>query len=274
MPTPIQFQNQGLMPAKVGHLAVRVPVALPFGVAYSQGACLGLIGGSPTSAVLTLSMTLNGATGFKGYFTYISGDKTYNGLALGTAGLTANLSTAYPSAAQIQAALIATVPQWSGNVTVTGNAGGPYTITFNNLLANRRYGGTLTFTVTSSTGGVPTGSVATTTPGSIGAGQYDLYATGGTPNRVDAFLMYALALDPVGANTGPEFPSSSQATSGYPAWSKGIFFADQTNFPEKSVQTGTGAGLLDANAFTITPYKLTFEAGTSLSDAGCMVELV
>ncbi len=248
------------------------PVALPFGAQFGQGACLGLIGGAAADPVLTLTMTLNSATGFKGYFTYFSGDRTYSGLAVNA--LTANAATTFPTAAQLKAALAATVPPWAGNFDLTGTGSGPFSIPFINLLAKRRYGGTLTFTVTSSTGGTPTGAVTIATAGSAGAGQYDLYANGGTPNRVDAFLMDSLALSPVGGISGLGFSNTGQPANGYRAWTKGIFYADSTNLPEKSVLVGSGPGLLDANALTITPYKLVMHSGTSLTDAGAMIELL
>lgn len=274
-----QLSIQGLEPAKADHLATRSPVALPFGGptgvggAYGQGAALGLIGGAAANAVLTLTLTKNSATGLKGYFTYYSGEKVYSGLAA-TGGITANASSAFPSAAQVQAALVATVPQWNGNLTVTGSDTANYTLTFNNRMGGKRYGGLLTFTVTAYTAGTgPTGAITVATAGSAGAGQFDLYANGGTPNRVDAFLQYPITLDPAGTPVGLEFPGSGQAASGYPAWTKGIFYADQTNFPEKSVLTGSGNGLLDSSAIATSGGKLVFHNGTALTDTGVMIDL-
>ena len=279
MPTPYQILQQGLMPAKSDYLAAAQSIALPFGGPvgvggpYAMGQCVGIVGGAQASAVVTATVTTNSSVGMKGYFTYASGEKTYYGLTA-TGGITANLSSVYPTAAQMQAALVATVPQWSGNVTVTGSTGGPYTITFNNLMANKRWGGLLTFTVsTAGAGGTPTVAITISTAGSCGAGQFDLYSNGGTPNRVDGFLMYSLYLDPTGSISGGEFPAPGQPGNGYPAWTSGFFFADQTNFPEKSVLTGSGLGLLDANAFTVSASKLAYYYGTSLNDPGVMIGL-
>lgn len=281
MPTPTQLTLQGLMPAKAEHLAVASPFALPcggptgVGGAYAAGMSVGIIGGAKANHVFTLTLTKASATGLKGYFTYYSGDAVYSGLAV-TGGITANLVSAFPTAAQIQAALVAAVPQWNGSVTVTGSDSANYTITFNNLMSNKRVGGLLLFTVTANTGGSAStvGTITVGTNGCAGAGQAELYATGGTPNRVDGFLQYSLVLDPVGANKTPGMIGTGQSGNGYPCWSKGIFYADTTNYPEKSVQVGTGAGLLDSNAFTVTPYKLVYHNGLSLTDAGAMIELL
>ncbi len=273
MPVPTNYALQGLMPAKNPGLATAAPVGLPAGGpigtggAYAQGQALGLIGGAVANHVFTLTLTKASATGLKGYFVYY-GDKVYSGLAV-TGGITANSVAAFPTAAQVQAALVAAVPSWNGNVTVTGSDSANYTITFNNLCASKSIGGLLQFVVTANTGGSAStvGAITIATQGSIGAGQYQPYSSGGTPNRVDAFLMNYLVLDPVGAPS-IEFGSSKQATSGYPAWTKGYFYADTTNFPGSSVVG------LDANAFTITPYKLLFEVGTALTDTGCMIQLL
>ena len=50
--------------------------------------------------------------------------------------LTPLLDRTHTTAAQLQAALTALPSIGAGNVTVTGNAGGPYTITFQSTLGN------------------------------------------------------------------------------------------------------------------------------------------
>ncbi len=271
MPVATNYSLQGLMPAKEPQLAATAPVALacggPVGVggAYAQGQALGLIGGAAANHVFTLTITANGATGFTGYFTYY-GDRVYVGNAV-SGGTTANSSAALPTAAQIQAALVAAVPGWSGNVTVTGTAGTAYTITFNNLMAAKSVGGLLLFTVVASTGGTPTGAVTVGTQGSAGGAQYAPYASGGTPNRVDAALMNYLLIDPVGCPVTSSITADPvQAGMGFAAYTRGYFYVDATGYP--------GIVGLDANALTITPYKVVLaDVGTSLTDTGAMVSL-
>lgn len=280
MPTYTRYKLEGLTPAKNSELATRSPLALPVGGPtgvggeYAQGMAVGLIGGAVANHVFTLTLTKASATGLKGYFTYL-GDKVYSGLAV-TGGITANSVTGFPSAAQVQAALVAAVPCWDGNVTVTGNDTANYTITYNTLMASKRVGGLLTFTVTGNTGGSAStvGTITVGTNGSAGASQAELYATDGTPARVDGFIIYSTALDPVGAPVTERGLSTYQASSGVPCWTKGIFFADNTNFPEKSVLVGSAAGYLDADVMSASPYKLVYHAGLALTDTGCMIELL
>lgn len=277
MPTSTQFTLQGLMPARDPDLAAVAPFALaaggPVGVcgAYPQGMAFGLIGGAVANHVLTLTLTKNSATGLKGYFTYY-GDKVYSGLAV-TGGITANAATAFPSAAQMQAALTATVPGWSGNVTGAGNDTANYTFTFGTLLASKHIGGLLTFTVTAYTaGGGPTGAITVTTKGCAGAAQAEPYATGGTPNRVDGFLINTTTLDPTGAIVAGDGRTTYQAAGGVSMYTAGTFWADNTNYPEKSVLVGAStAGYIDANALTLG--KLTLVQGVSLSDSYSMIRL-
>lgn len=278
MPTYTQYTLQGLMPAKNPELATRSALALPVGGPtgvggpYAQGMCVGLIGGAVANHVFTLTLTKNSATGLKGYFTFL-GDKVYSGL-VATGGITANAASAFPSAAQVQAALVAAVPGWDGNVTVTGNDTANYTITFNTLMASKRVGGLLTFTVTAYTAGSgPTGAITVATAGSAGSAQAELFATGGTPGRVDGFVINSFAVDPVGAVVS-ERTDTAQAANGYACWTKGVFYADNTNYPEKSVLVGSAAGYLDSTVMSATPYKLVFHSGLALTDPGVMIELL
>lgn len=280
MPTYTKYTLQGLMPAKNPELAAQSVVALPVGGPtgvggpYAQGMCVGLIGGAVANHVFTLALTKASATGLKGYFTYY-GDKVYSGLAV-TGGVTANSVAAFPTAAQVQAALVAAVPQWDGSVTVTGSDSANYTITFNTLMASKRVGGLLTFTVTANTGGSAStvGAITVATNGSAGSAQAELYATDGTPARVDGFLVNSFSVDPCGAIVTEGGRTSGQAANGVAVWSKGIFFADSTNYPEKSVLVGSAAGYLDADVISATPYKLVMHNGLSLTDTGAMVELL
>jgi hypothetical protein len=131
------------------------------------------IGGSPTGGTFKVTFT---------------GDRPYQ-----TAAMAYNVSTA-----NFQAALIAAVPEFSGNVAVTGTAGSSYVVTFNTNLANQRIGGLFSVDISALTGGTPTGSWARTTRGSCGVAQMDLYDSSAN-NHLDGFLKYDTNLTPGGA---------------------------------------------------------------------------
>lgn len=238
MATPIQYDQQGLMPAFAPHLAVTRVVNLPFGGptnsggSFPQGQALGAIGGSAQAEVATLTI---GGTPTGGTFTVsFTGDKVYQ-----TAAMAYNVSTT-----NFQAALAAAVPEFSGNITVTGTAGSSYVVTFSGLLATQRIGGLFGVNITALTGGTPTGSWARTTRGSCGAAQYDLYNSS-TNNNVDAFLQYDTTLSPGGARV-TDFGTASGQPYQPPAFVEGLFLA---------------ASLvgLDSNAYTLG--KLTKKQG-------------
>lgn len=108
--------------------------------------------GTGTSEVQ--SVTVNGSpTG--GTFVLVYGDVATTDIAYNA------------TAATVQSALQALSTIGSGNVTVTGSAGGPYTVTFAGALANQNVA---QLNVTSNlTGGTsPSVTVATTTPGTSG----------------------------------------------------------------------------------------------------------
>jgi len=94
------------------------------------------IGGSPTGGTFTLS--------FKG--------QTTAGIAYDAA------------AAAVQSALEALSTIGSGNVSVSGSAGGPYTVEFIGALADQDVPA-MTISVAGLTGGTPTGTIATSQPG-------------------------------------------------------------------------------------------------------------
>lgn len=270
MPTGTLFGLQGLLPAKRQDLAVPSPVILPaggpvgVGGSFAQGQAVGYTGIAAQAHIFTVTVTTNGSVGAVVYPVYY-GDQIYSGLTI-PGGLTANAATTYPTAVQLQNALVATVPVWNNNLTVTGSTGGPYTITFTNLCATKLIGGLLQFNVqTAGAGGTPTFAVTTAQSGSAGSAQVNLYSQA-TNNRVDGFLQYQTLLDPVGGHNYDLAGDIGQASGGEPAWIKGIFFADTTNLPEKSVVG------LDANAMTLG--KLIFSVGTTLSAPYCQVELL
>lgn len=238
MATPIQYDQQGLMPAWAAHLAVSRAVNLPFGGptnsggAFLQGQALGAVGGSAQAEVATLAI---GGTPTGGTFTVsFTGDKVYQ-----TTALPFNVATA-----AFQTALGIAVPEWAGNVTVTGTAGSSYVVTFSALLAAQRIGGLFGVNITNLTGGTPTGAWTRTTRGSCGAYQYDLYSQASN-NDVDAFLEYDATLSPGGSRV-TEFGTASGQPYQPPAFVEGLFLA--------SALVG-----LDSNAYTLG--KLTKKQG-------------
>lgn len=234
MPLPTRFGIQGLMPAYAPGLAVERVGALPWGGPtgtggkWSQGQALGAVGVTAQSevATLTISGSPTGGT-FRPLLTF---DKLYD---LGNLAYNITL-------ANFQAALIAAVPEFAGNVTVTGTAGTTYTCTFNNNLANQRIGGLFSVTAAFTGGTSPAAAWARTTRGSSGVGQLDAYSQASN-NRVDAFLKYDTVLTPGGALV-PDGVASALLAAGQPfqptVYVAGIF----------NVADLVG---LDANAYTL-----------------------
>lgn len=259
MPIGINYALQGLMPAKSPELAVGsymiLPCGGPVGVggAFAQGQTLGFIAGTAVQTQIdTVTLTLNGASGATFYPVYY-GDQIYSGLTA-VGGVTANSVTAFPTAAQLQAAIFAAVPIWNGNLAVTGSTGGPYTITWTNLGANKRIGGLLQFNVQAATGGPPTAAVTVSQYGWAGSAQADVYSQASN-NRVDGFLQNYTLLDPLGGHNYDLAGDVGQAMGGEACFVQGMFYYDPVNLPEKSVVG------LDANALTLG--KLTIMQGAS-----------
>jgi len=243
MPTPTRFGIQGLMPAFKPELAVKRAFSLPFGGptgsggAWAQGTALGCVQVAAQSEVATLTIggSPTGGT-FKVTFT---GDKPYI-----TAAVAFNVSLA-----NFQAALIAAVPEFAGNITVTGTAGSSYVVTFNTNLQKQRIGGNFTVDISALTGGTPTGSWARTTRGSCGLAQMDAYDSSAN-NHLDGFLEYDTTLTPGGALV-PTGVAGALGAAGQPfqpaVYVEGIF--------DPNDLVG-----VDANAYTLG--KLTkFEGG-------------
>lgn len=123
------------------------------------------------------------STGFYGPYTNFT--DSVQSLTIGGAGLTSFTVTfggqttasiaAAATAATVQTALQALSSIGSGNILVTGNAGGPYTLTFYGSLANVAQT-TVTTTPTGGTGTVTAASV--TTGGVAGASDGSQIATG------------------------------------------------------------------------------------------------
>lgn len=199
-------------------------VKLPVSVSYVKGQVLGELWGA--NAVYTVSLGAPTA----GTFTLTVGGNT-------TAGIAYNAT-----AAAVQTALTGLASVGANNATVTGNAGGPYTVTFQNALGAQAV--TLTGSGTGLTGG--TFAITTTTAGSAGQpGTFKAYASGNTDGSQTprAILAYDASTDASGNITWGAAAGSSEwnATQPYvPAYFQGTF------------ATGDLTGL-DATALTNQP---------------------
>ncbi len=243
MPLVARYSQQGLMVAHSPQQAVLGAVALPYGgvidqgVSFDEGALLGNVAGTPADEVWTI--TIGSATSTCTFlFTTPAGNyKTTFAIDATTAVVEAALEEIFGE----------------GNLTVTGTPGTSYVVTFGGNLSEKLMGGLVTMTATTAN---PT--MVRTTPGSCGAGQYNLYSQGSN-NRVDAILQYEYGSDPTGAPvTEMRFTSAGQpfAPSAYVA---GYFnCADLPN--------------LDANAITLGKLKLSL--GTAITQDGAQVCLV
>jgi hypothetical protein len=238
MPISTQYDLQGLMPVYAPQLAVTQVVNLPFGGPtgtggpFLQGTLLGATTTATANEVATL--TIGGSpTGGTFTVTFV-GDKPYI-----TSALAYNVSLA-----NFRTALETAVPEWKGNITVTGTAGSSYVVTFGTDLANQRIGGLFQVNISALTGGTPTGSWARTTRGSCGAAQYDVYSSGSN-NDVDAFLQYDTLVSPGGSRLG-EFNGSTNQPYAPSAFVAGFF--------DPADLVG-----LDSNAYTLG--KLVKKAG-------------
>jgi hypothetical protein len=121
-----------------------VPSGTPLGIVTATGLA-GPYTGDSTDEVQTVTEGGSGLTSFT--LTY--------------AGQTTAAIAAAATAAQVQAALVALSNIGAGDVTVTGSAGGPYTVTFGGALANTN----VAQMTATPTGGSGTVTVATTTAG-------------------------------------------------------------------------------------------------------------
>lgn len=240
---------QGLMPSQDSPPfatcnPVNMPYGGPYGVGgtYTQGQPISCVAGTIQSEVITV--TIAGATGDLVF--NFTGDQVYQA----SFDCSASLAVAQTALEGIFGA---------GNVTVTGTAGTTYTITMSGTLANQRIGGLVS--VSATTSGTPT--VARTTRGSSGAGQYDLYDSS-TFTVVAGFLEYTFGSSPQGFITTPDIGFNTEQPQSPPAYTRGRFFVADL------VTTGTYA--LDTDAITNTK-NLSLVRGTALTDVGAEVEL-
>lgn len=128
------------------------PDGIPAGTPLGEVTATGLLGpytGDSTDEVQSVTEGGSGLTSFT--LTY--------------AGQTTSSLAAAATAAQVQAALEALSNIGEGNVTVTGSAGGPYTVTFGGDLANAN----VAQMTATPTGGTGTVTVATVTAGGADA---------------------------------------------------------------------------------------------------------
>ena len=263
MPVGTWYPLQGLMPLRdnppsaVG-AGLIPPAGGPIGSGgpFAQGQAFTLTNNPAQPQIFTLTIT-GGASGGTGYFIYNDGQGANSGLAnASTGGITANASTTFPTAAQLQAALCGppgspggAYPLWNGNLTVTGSVGGPYTITFNNLCVAKSIGGLLQFFFYTTSGGVPVGTVTVAQQGSCGYGDVNIFNYN-TTNRVDAVLINSVALDGVGGEIVDLAGDVGQASGGQGFFIHGYFSLDTTNFPQGCVIGNWGPSV--PSRFTVT----------------------
>lgn len=197
MPTTavVTWSGTGLLPMYPQDVR-RHAVRLPANVAYQRGTVLGELWGA--NAVYTVTL----GTQSSGTFTLTVGANT-------TAGLAFNATSA-----AVQAALTGLASVGAGNATVTGNNGGPYTVTF----VGAR--GAQPVTLTGSGAALTTPgnfSITAPTAGSAGTpGTFAAYAAGNTDGSQipRALLEYDAATDGSG-NITPGLTAGSAEWPGY-----------------------------------------------------------
>lgn len=243
------YPMQGMQPSRNRDFATRGGVALPWGGPtdvggeYPQGAALTLVGGPAQPAILTLT---------------VSGTGTYRLQFINGGAIVQSLPLAQnATAAQVCTALQAIWPAWVlPTGSVTGSAGGPYTVTFGQ---NTGIGGAFQSITVSGSAAV---AVVRTQRGSVGAGQYE-YTNGTTYTTAAAFLVDAFASSPTGtlvARSVP-YPTPDDTTSVPWAWIEGFFYAaDSPNLTTAIVNASSP--------------KLSFYLGSATTDGGAQVRLL
>lgn len=248
-----QFTLSPLKPAFAPEMAkerpVRLPVGGPYGTGgrFAAGLVLGCVGGTAASAVWTIAIS-GTPTGSKLTLDYTA-DKVYS-------ATTANLVAAHASVAQLQTVCDAI---WgTGNTLVAGTPGTSFTITFQNQLANVRIGGYLALGNSTFTAGTsPAAALTRTTPGTSGAGQFDVYTDAGTnnnPTTARCPLKYDWLSDPIGS-------AVSSIETGNPGQNA---LAYRCGFFNVADLTG-----LDANGVADSGWRIV--DGTAITETGCVV---
>lgn len=223
-------------PAVFTVLPVRLPIGGPIntGGRFRYGSVLGCVGGAPTNEVWTLA--INGATGTLNFL--FAADTLYQTTWTISAGTLAAVKTA-----------LGTI-FGSDNLTVTGTPGTSYTITFGGILGSVLMGGAVTVSATT---GTPT--LTRTTPGSAGAGQYNLYDNSAVPIG-RSLLKWDFLSDPMGGRVTEQGPTGQPYSP--PAYFSGYF--------KISDLTGVDVALLSDPGFRLIE-------GTAITDAGAVLGL-
>ncbi len=187
----------------------------------------------------------------------ISGSPTGGTFTLTYAGQT-TAGIAYNAAATaVQSALAALSTVGTGNVAVTGSAGGPYTVTFQGALAHTNVAA-MTASAASLTGGSPSIAVAT---GTGGANAH--YLNGYIPSGTAIGLVTASGL------FGPYDDGASDGRQTCYGFTYGDVRAIRQNGTTAS-KVGTGAVVYDA---AVSVSKLPFQSGTGSIDANGKADL-
>lgn len=159
--------------------ALTIDVPLAASKTYAKGTVLGQIVGNDEVQTATITGSPTGGT-----FTLTFGGQTTSAIAYNAA------------ASAVQTALQALSTVGANNVTVTGSAGGPYTITFVNALGKADQA-QITATASLTGGTTPGVTMATSTAGATGSGLYvkaDPAATDGS-DKARVLLMYSVTTD-------------------------------------------------------------------------------
>jgi hypothetical protein len=248
------FPMQGLQPSRYRDRAIRGGVALPWGGPtgagsdYLQGSALTLVGGTAQPEIWTL--TLSGSGTFVLQFVAEAPKQT---APLSVTGLTNT---------QLLAALQTIWPTWvlpSGSVT--GSAGGPFTITFGGTSGYgggggfSRIGGGVNFITT----GSASAALVRTQRGSVGAGQYDL-ADGVTNLTFDAALVDQWSSGVTGDLTTIPYGPVNDTTATPWAWIEGFFLASDVPNLTNGIVAASFA-------------KVTFYLGNSVAQPGAEIRL-
>lgn len=239
------FPMQGGQPSRFRDKAARGAVGLPWGGPLGVGgsfpamSALTLIGGTAQPEVWTLTLSGSGTVVFQ-----FAADRVYQATAL---------TTGTATAAQVLTALQTIWPEWvlpAGSVT--GSAGGPFTVT---LGVNARIGGATSFVTT----GTAAATLTRSQRGSCGGGQYD-YCDGVTNTTCAAFLVDETPTGPTGdLDTIPYGPVSDTSFTAW-AWVEGFFFASASPNLTTAIVTASS--------------KLSFYLGSATTEAGAEVRLL
>jgi hypothetical protein len=173
----------------------------------------------------------------------------------GTQVATTAVNATTGTAAQVLASLQTIFPTWMlPTGSVTGSAGGPWTVTFG---GNYRVGGSLQLVTTTGTGAA---TYARSQRGSVGAGQYDVY-DGVTYTTVNALLKDGLNVGISGGLATTPYGPINDETWPAVAFIAGYFlYSAIPNITTGAVAAGNVPGL-------------TWQVGSSAVTAGAIVKL-